>query len=55
MSYKGSREAFITALKEMVLEDSRIMLVSADSKLAARAGDFSKEHANNFAEVGIAE
>ncbi|MGI5919425.1 MAG: transketolase family protein [Christensenellales bacterium] len=55
MSYNGSREAFITALTEMVLEDPRIMLVSADSMLAARAVGFSREHANNFVEVGIAE
>ncbi len=55
MSYQGSREAFIAALEEMLLTDSRKILVSADSKLAARAANFAKKYPANFVEVGIAE
>ena len=55
MSYKGSREAFITAMEEMVQEDAGKILISADSMLAARAAKFSKDYPDNFVEVGIAE
>lgn len=55
MSYQGSREAFIAALEEMLLTDNKKILVSADSKLAARAANFAKQNPKNFVEVGIAE
>ena len=55
MRYKGSREAFITALEELVTRDERHMLVSADSMLAARARPFAERFCNNMVEVGIAE
>lgn len=55
MSYQGSREAIIEAIREMVKKDPKIVLVSADSKLACRAAKFAKEFPNNFVEVGIAE
>jgi transketolase len=51
----GSREAFITAFEEMVKEDKRCMLISADSMLAARAAAVAKEYPDNFVEGGIAE
>ena len=55
MSYQGSREAVIAALEEILDSEKRIVLVSSDSKLAARAEDFSKKYPKNFVEVGIAE
>lgn len=55
MSYQGSREAIIEAIKELVQRDPKVVLVSADSKLACRAAGFAKEFPNNFVEVGIAE
>jgi len=55
MSYNGSREAFITAMTELAQQDKRYILISADSKLAVRAANFSKEYPANFVEVGIAE
>ncbi len=55
MSYNGSREAIIEAIKELIKKDDKIVLVSADSKLACRAAGFAKEYPDNFVEVGIAE
>lgn len=55
MSYKGSREAIIEAIRELVQKDPKVVLVSADSKLACRAAGFAQEFPNNFVEVGIAE
>lgn len=55
MSYHGSREAIIEAIRELVQSDPKIVLVSADSMLACRAAGFAKEYPNNFVEVGIAE
>lgn len=55
VGFKGSREAFIAMMTELVQEDKRYMLISADSMLAARASGFAKEYPNNFVEVGIAE
>ena len=55
MSYKGSREAFITAMTELVQKDKRYILVTADSILAARAANFVKEYPANALDVGIAE
>lgn len=53
--YKGSREAFSAALDELVYEEKKVVMVSADSKLAARAGLFANHHPENYVEVGIAE
>ncbi|NLF27609.1 MAG: transketolase [Clostridiales bacterium] len=55
MSYNGSREAVIEAIRELVQKDPTIVFVSADSKFASRAAGFAKEYPNNYVEVGIAE
>ena len=53
--YNGSREAFMAAMTHLAQQDRKYILISADSKLAARAADFAKEYPANFVETGIAE
>jgi transketolase len=53
--YKGTREAFSAAMGDLVQVKPEVVMISADSKLAARAKQFSLDHPKNFIEVGISE
>lgn len=53
--YKGTREAFATALMDLAKDDSNVMLVSADSLKAMRATAFADKYPKQYVEVGIAE
>ncbi len=53
--FKGTREAFATALIEMTHEDNRYMFVSPDSLKAMRATGFADAFEDNYVEVGISE
>jgi len=53
--FKGSREAFISALMELAEKDPRIVFVSADSLKASRATMFAEKYPNRYFEAGIAE
>jgi len=55
MSFKGTREAFAAAMMDAVKSHSNVILISADSMLAARITDFAKTYPNQFVEVGIGE
>lgn len=55
MNYKGSREAFIAALMDIAESRNDLMLVSADSKAAARATAFAEKYGERFFELGISE
>lgn len=52
---KSTREAAMKAILEMVEQDSRIVVISPDSMLAARAVPFKERFPERFVEVGIAE
>lgn len=52
---KSTREAAMKAILEMAEQDSRIVVVSPDSMLAARAVPFKERFPERFVEVGIAE
>ena len=54
-NYKGTREAFATAIMELAEKDDRIMFVSPDSCKAMRATDFADVHPSQYIECGIAE
>lgn len=54
-NYKGTREAFTSALMELSENDSRYMLVSPDSLKAMRATAFAEKYPRQYIEVGIAE
>lgn len=53
--YKGTREAFAQAIRDMAKTDERIMFVSPDSLKAMRATKFAEEYPKQYIEVGIAE
>ena len=55
MNVKSTREAAIAALLELAEADPRIVLVSADSVMAARALPFLKRFPDRLYELGIAE
>lgn len=52
---KSTREAAMKAILEMAEQDSRIVVISPDSMLAARAVPFKERFPERFVEVGIAE
>lgn len=52
---KSTREAAIKAIIEEAEQDSRIVVISPDSMLAARAVPFKEKFPERFVEVGIAE
>jgi len=52
---KSTREAVMQAIIELAREDKRIVIVSPDSVLAARAVPFREEFPDRLIEVGIAE
>lgn len=52
---KSTREAVMKAIVEAAEQDSRIVMVSADSVLAARAVPFREKFPERLIEVGIAE
>lgn len=52
---KSTREAAIKAILEEAEQDSRVVLISPDSMLAARAVPFKEKFPERFVEVGIAE
>lgn len=52
---KSTREAAIKAIIEEAERDSRIVVISPDSMLAARAVPFKEKFPERFVEVGIAE
>ena len=54
-NYKGTREAFAQAMRELAGQDDRIMFVSADSLKAMRATAFMEQFPEQYIEVGIAE
>lgn len=54
-NYKGTREAFATAIKDMAKDNNKIMMVSPDSLKAMRATSFAEEYPSEYVEVGIAE
>lgn len=55
MSIKSTREAAMRAILEMARKDDKIVVVSPDSVLAARAVPFLEEFPDRLIEVGIAE
>lgn len=55
MSTLSTRESTMKAILECACKDERIVLVSPDSMLAARAVSFKAEFPDRFIEVGIAE
>lgn len=55
MNTKSTREAAMRAILELAAQDERIVLVSPDSVLAARAVPFLERFPNRLIEVGIAE
>lgn len=55
MSTFSTREAAMKAVLECAREDEKIVLVSPDAMLAARAVPFKAEFPDRFIEVGIAE
>lgn len=54
-NYKGSREAFSTALYELAEKDERILFVSSDSLKAMRATIFAERFPTRYIETGISE
>ena len=55
MNEKSTREAAIAALIELAEADTRVVLVSADSVMAARALPFIRRFPDRLYELGIAE
>ncbi len=55
MSYKGTREAFATAITELTAENKEVMFVSSDSLKAMRAVPYADAYPENYIECGIAE
>lgn len=55
MKYNGCKEAFVAAFHDAIAQAPGLVLVSADSMLAARAAHIAKEHPEHFVEVGIGE
>ncbi|MGI6778441.1 MAG: transketolase family protein [Acetivibrionales bacterium] len=55
MNIKSTREAAMNAILEMAEQDRRVVVVSADSVLAARAVPFLKKYPERLVEAGIAE
>ena len=55
ISIKSTREAVMHAIIELAEHDERIVIVSPDSVLAARAVPFVKKFPDRLIEVGIAE
>jgi transketolase len=55
MNIKSTREAAMRALIELAAEDDKIVVVSPDSMLAARAVPFREKFPKRLIEVGIAE
>lgn len=55
MNYKGTREAFATALTELASEDERVVYVSSDSLKAMRAVPFAEKFPERYVECGISE
>lgn len=55
MSTYSSREAAMRAIIESARQNEKIVLISPDSLLAARATPFKAEFPDRFVEVGIAE
>lgn len=55
MSYKGTREAFATAVTELTAENPDVMFVSSDSLKAMRAVPYADAYPENYIECGIAE
>lgn len=54
-SFKGTRQAFIAAMLELAEQDSRVVLVLADSLAAMRATPFAERYPERVFDVGIAE
>ena len=54
-SYKGTREAFCTAVTELREQDERIVFISTDSLKAMRATSFAERFPDSVIETGIAE
>lgn len=55
MKIKSTREAAMRAIVEMAERDEKIVIVSPDSVLAARAVPFKEKFPDRLVEVGIAE
>lgn len=55
MNIKSTREAAMKAILELADQDERIVIVSPDSVLAARAVPFMTKYPDRLIEVGIAE
>jgi transketolase len=54
-NFKGTREAFASALIEMTEENPHVLFVSPDSLKAMRATEYSERFPDNYVEVGISE
>jgi transketolase len=52
---KSTRIAFVEALGELMAEDPRVVMVSADSIAVFRAGKLQEKYPDRIVEVGIAE
>ncbi len=55
VTFKGTREAFSVAMLELAEQDSRYVLVLADSLAAMRAARFAERYPERVFDVGIAE
>lgn len=53
--FKGTREAFATAVAELTAENRDVMFVSSDSLKAMRAVPYAEAYPDNYIECGIAE
>ncbi|WP_320129019.1 transketolase C-terminal domain-containing protein [uncultured Sphaerochaeta sp.] len=53
--FKGTREAFASAINDMADEGKDIMFISPDSLKAMRAVPFAEQYPDRYVEVGIAE
>ncbi len=53
--FKGTREAFATALSELTQENKNVMFISSDSLKAMRAVPYAEAFPSNYIECGIAE
>jgi len=53
--FKGTREAFATAIMDMAETDNRIVVVSPDSLKAMRSTNFGDKYPERYIECGIAE
>ena len=55
MSYTGTREAFAAAMMDLAAEDSKYMVVLADTKNGLRLNKFGELYPDRIVEAGVAE